>query len=115
MRCQVKQREFITLAGAVAAFPISAGGQQSEHVRRIGILHDQNEIDPEGRAQITAFREALHKLGWIEGRNALIDYRSAATQADRLRTIILELMAHKPDVVLTGRGNNHCSAATGEP
>ena len=111
----MKQREFITLAGAVAAFPISAGGQQSEHVRRIGILHDQNEIDPEGRAQITAFREALHKLGWIEGRNALIDYRSAATQADRLRTIILELMAHKPDVVLTGRGNNHCSAATGEP
>jgi putative ABC transport system substrate-binding protein len=102
MRCQVKRRKFITIAGSVAAFPISAHAQQSERVRRIGILHDQDAIDPEGRAQITALRDALQELGWIEGRNALIDYRSGATEAEGLRTIIRELMAHKPDVVLTG-------------
>jgi putative ABC transport system substrate-binding protein len=72
------RREFITLlGGAAAVWPLTARAQQSERVRRIGFLHDYEELDPDGRVQVVAFREALEKLGWTDGRNVIIDYRSA--------------------------------------
>jgi len=71
----VKRRSFITLLGGAAAWPLAAGAQQSERLRRIAFLHDYNELDPEGRVQVDAFREALQKLGWTDGRNTLIEYR----------------------------------------
>src|SRR5262245_61929892 len=71
---QMKRREFITLlACAAAAWRLAARAQQPERVRRIGFLHDYNELDPDGRVQVVAFREALQKLGWTDGRNASID------------------------------------------
>jgi putative ABC transport system substrate-binding protein len=100
---QLHRREFITLlGGAAAVWPVGARAQQSERVRRIGFLHDYNEVDPEGRVQVVAFREALQKLGWTDGRNVLIEYRSgAAADNELLRKYATEIVAHEPDVVLT--------------
>jgi putative ABC transport system substrate-binding protein len=98
----MKRRQFITLlGGAAAAWPLAARARQSERVRRIGFLHDYNELDPEGRVQVVAFREALQKLGWTGGRNALIEYRSGAADNELLRKYAAEIVAHEPDVVLT--------------
>ena len=68
--------------------------------RRISILHDYPEADPEGRVQINAFREELSKLGWTEGRNVVIDLQPGAADADLLRTYARELIAKRPDIVL---------------
>jgi putative ABC transport system substrate-binding protein len=97
----MKRRAFITLLGIAAAWPLAARAQQSERVRRIGFLHDYNELDPEGRVQVVAFREALQKLGWTDGRNALVEYRSGAADNELLRKYAAEIVAHEPDVVLT--------------
>src|SRR5262249_3788995 len=98
---RMKRREFISLIGSAAAWPLAARAQQGERVRRIGSLHDYNEFDPEGRVQVVAFREALEKLGWTDGRNALIEYRSGAADNELLRKYAAEIVAHEPDVVLT--------------
>jgi len=73
-------------------------------VRRIGVLHDYAEGDPEGRAQIAAFQDELGKLGWTAGREARIDYRAGAADADLVRTYAAEIIAHAPDVVLAAGG-----------
>ncbi len=97
----MRRREVIRLLGStVAAWPLSARAQQPERVRRIAFLHDYNELDPEGRVQVVAFREALQKLGWADDR-ALIDYRSGAADNELLRRYAAEIAAQKPDVVLT--------------
>jgi len=72
---RVKRREFITLLGGAAAWPLAARAQQGDRVKRIGFLHDYVEADLEGRGQLVALREALQKLGWTDGRNALIDFQ----------------------------------------
>jgi putative tryptophan/tyrosine transport system substrate-binding protein len=96
------RREFITLlGGAAVAWPVVARAQQDERMRRIGFLHDYNELDPDGRVQVVAFREALQKLGWTDGRNTLIEYRSGAADNELLRKYAAEIVAHEPDVVLT--------------
>jgi len=98
----VRRREFITvLSGAAAAWPLTARAQQDERMRRIGFLHDYTEGDAEGRMQVAAFREALQKLGWTDGRNALIDYQSGAVDADQLRGYAADMVARGPDVVLS--------------
>ena len=75
---QLQRREFITLLGGAAAWSLAAGAQQGERVRRIGVLMAYAESDPEGQANVAAFREELQKLGWTEGRNIRIDTRWAA-------------------------------------
>ena len=97
----MKRREFIMLLGGAAAWPLAARAQQSERLRRIAFLHDYSELDPEGRVQVVAFREALQRLGWTDGRNALIEYRSGATDNELLRKYAAEIVAHEPDIVLT--------------
>ena len=72
----MRRRDFITLVGGTAiARPIEVLAQQSERPRRIGILHDYPKDDPEGVMQITAFREELAKLGWIEDRKLMAQSR----------------------------------------
>jgi putative tryptophan/tyrosine transport system substrate-binding protein len=83
----------------------SARAQRHESMRRIGVLHDYLETDPEGRVQITAFREQLQKLGWIEGRNVTFDIRSGAADSDQIRIVARELVANSPDVVLGAGGS----------
>jgi putative ABC transport system substrate-binding protein len=102
----MNRRELIALFGSTATlcWPRAVRAQQAERMRRIGVLHDYAEGDPEGQAQIAAFREELQKLGWMDGGNAQIDYRAGAADADSVRTYAAELVGHGPDVVLGAGG-----------
>ena len=72
----MKRREFITLlGGAAAAWPIGAGAQQPERIRRIGVFVNLAEGDREGQASVEAFQRGLREFGWVEGRNVQVDYR----------------------------------------
>ena len=96
----MKRREFITVLGvATLAWPF-ARAQQSERVRRIGVLMDFAPDDAEAHARLAAFQQLLQKLGWVEGGNARIEYRWAGNDTDRLRKSAAELVALAPDVIL---------------
>jgi putative ABC transport system substrate-binding protein len=97
----MKRREFIASVGAIAAWPFTARAQQSERVRRIGVLMGYAETDPSAQAQVEALRQGLDRLGWEEGRNILIDVRFPAADAGRVRAILTELMSLAPDVLVT--------------
>ena len=90
---QLKRREFITLLGGAAAWPLAAWAQQGERVRRIGVLMNVAADDPEGQARLTAFGQGLQQLGWTDGRNVRIDYRWGGGDADRIRRYAAELVA----------------------
>jgi ABC-type uncharacterized transport system substrate-binding protein len=94
------RREFITLLGAAVAWPLAARAQRSEQMRRIGVLMGDAEDDPEVKARLTAFREALDRLGWSEGRNVRIDYRFAANNPDQYQPLAKQLIRLQPDVLL---------------
>jgi putative tryptophan/tyrosine transport system substrate-binding protein len=97
----VKRREFITLiGGAAVAWPLGARAQQGEHMRRIGVLTNGAADDPEGQARIAAFHQGLQELGWTLGRNARIDARWGAVDADSSRRYAAELVGLAPDVIL---------------
>jgi putative tryptophan/tyrosine transport system substrate-binding protein len=97
----MKKREFITLlGGAAAAWPLAARAQQSEGIRRIGVLMNLAADDAEGRARIAALLQGLQQLGWTDGRNVRIDYRWAAGDAGRFHRYAEELLALAPDVIL---------------
>jgi putative tryptophan/tyrosine transport system substrate-binding protein len=100
----MRRRQFLAALGMAAAWPVAAFAQPSDHPRRIGILHDYAEDDPEGRLQIAALRDELAKLGWIEKRNVTIIFRSGAEEADALRAPASNLLAQSPDVVLGAGG-----------
>ena len=97
----MKRREFITLVGGAAAWPVVARGQQqAERMRRIGVLLPAAADDTEFQARVGAFLQALALLGWTIGRNVRIDTRWATTNADDLRRHAAELVALAPDVIL---------------
>jgi ABC-type uncharacterized transport system substrate-binding protein len=97
----MNRRDLITLlGGAAAAWPLAARAQQTERVRRIGVLAAYAENDPEAQARVVAFRQALQGLGWTEGRNIAMEYRWGAGDAGRARTFVAELVSLKPDVIL---------------
>jgi putative ABC transport system substrate-binding protein len=96
----VRRREFITLLGGAAAWPLAARGQQGERVRRVGVLQVLAENDPEAAARHAAFEQALGVIGWSHGRNVRIDYRYAGGDANRVRKYATELLALEPDVIL---------------
>jgi putative ABC transport system substrate-binding protein len=97
----MKRREFITLLGGVAAWPLAARAQQPEQMRRIGVLTNLVADDPEAQARVGAFLQGLQELGWAVGRNMRIEYRWGAGDADRTRGYAAELVALAPDVILT--------------
>jgi putative ABC transport system substrate-binding protein len=100
----MRRRGFLgVLGGAVAAWPLAARAQQRERMRRIGVLMPLGN-DPEGKARVAALLETLQQLGWVEGRNVHIDYRSAGTHHDEIRKHAAELVALAPDVILGGGG-----------
>ena len=101
----MRRREFIGLLGsAVAAGPVAAYAQQSEAIRRIGILMSLAADDPEGKARFTAFRQNLQQLGWVEGRTVRIETRWAGGKVDNARKYAAELIAFNPDVILASGG-----------
>jgi putative ABC transport system substrate-binding protein len=96
----MKRREFITLLGGAAAWPLAARAQQDDRVRHIGVLAGALGSDTVARSQSEAFKQALQQLGWTDGRNVRIDYRWAGGNADAIRKHSLELVALAPDVIL---------------
>ena len=100
----MKRREFITLlGGAAAAWPVAAWAQQTERVRRVGVLMSQAADDPEAQARITAFSQGLQELGWSVDRNLQIETRWAT--ADDLHRHAAELVALAPDVLVAATGS----------
>jgi len=97
----MRRRDFITvLGGAVVARPLAAYSQQSEQVRRLGMLMAGSESDPVSQARIAAFRQALAGLGWTEGRNLKIEWRWTAGDIERVREYAAELVRLAPDVII---------------
>ena len=98
----MRRREFITLIGGAAAWPLAARAQQPERMRRIGVLMYWTADDTEGQARLAAFTQALKQLGWSDGSNLRIDIRWAT--ADDVRRHAAELVALAPDVLVSGTG-----------
>jgi hypothetical protein len=95
------RREFITLLGGAAAWPLAARAQQ-ERMRRIGVLMYWTADDAEGQARYAAFMQALKQLGWNDGGNLRIDTRWAT--ADDVRRHAAELVALAPNVLVAAGG-----------
>jgi putative ABC transport system substrate-binding protein len=98
----MKRRAFITLLGGAAVWPLAAGAQQPDRMRRVGVLMEWDENDPEAKVWLSGFMHALADLGWTDGRNVRIDVRWAASNVDRMRMLAKELVELHPDVILAG-------------
>ncbi len=97
----MRRRDFIKImAGSAVAAPVAARAQQSNGMRRIGVLMSLAADDPESSRRLTAFVQGLQGLGWTDGRNARLDIRWGAGQADRIRKYAEELVALAPDVII---------------
>ena len=98
----MKRRAFITLlGGAAASWPLAARAQQSERMRRIGVVMGSAADDADGQARLTGFLQGLKQSGWTEGRDLRIDTRWGAGDSDLFRRYAAELVALAPDVILT--------------
>ena len=97
----MQRREFISLVGGAAAWPLTARAQQGGRMGRIGVLVSRAEDDPEGQALVAAFVQTLQSLGWTTGRDVQIDIRWGAADAASSRRYAAEMVALAPDVILT--------------
>jgi putative tryptophan/tyrosine transport system substrate-binding protein len=104
MTAFIGRREVIALLGGAAAWPLAAHAQQPERTRRIGVLLQTAEGDPQARIEVAAFLRGLQELGWSEGHNLRIDTRWGGGDADRIRQYAAELVALAPEVVLAPGG-----------
>jgi putative ABC transport system substrate-binding protein len=95
---QLNRRKFITAVGSAVAWPLAARAQQTDQVRRIGVLMSTAANDPEGQDRIAAFLHELQQLGWTDGRNVRIDARWGGGNTDDVRKYAAELVA-----IRTGR------------
>jgi putative ABC transport system substrate-binding protein len=99
MVATARRKLLAALAGA-AAWPIAAGAQQAERVRRIGVLMGQGKDDPRNASRIAAFEQTLDKLGWSHGQTVVAEFRWGAGNLDRMQSYARELMDLRPDVVV---------------
>jgi putative ABC transport system substrate-binding protein len=97
----IERREFITLLGGAAAWPLAARAQQGDRVRRIGVLMGRDENDPVWKPRISAFTQALADLGWTDGRNMRMDLRWVGGDINRIRALAQELVGLQPDIIVT--------------
>jgi putative ABC transport system substrate-binding protein len=98
----MRRRDFIKFVGTAPAWPLLARAQQREKVRRIGVLMAHREGDPEFQDYLSAFRQGLQKLGWVEDRNIQIDTRWGALDDKEVRQqSAKEILALNPDIILT--------------
>jgi putative ABC transport system substrate-binding protein len=94
----MRRREFISLlSGAAVGWPVTANAQQAAKIARIGYLGQNLAPNPQARE---AFRQGLRDLGYVEGRNLVIEYRDAEGKFDRLPALAVELVALKVDVIV---------------
>src|SRR6516225_10367535 len=96
----MRRREFVTLLGGAATWPVAARAKQSgERMRRIGVLMN-TAASKDQQANVATFVQVLQQLGWIEGRNLQIDIRWAGGDPAEIRTHAEDLVARGPDVIL---------------
>jgi len=101
MTVTIGRRELlVALGGAAAVRPLAAHAQQGERMRRIGVLMNMAADDPQGQASIAAFHQGLQEWGCMLGRNARIDVRWSAVDADSSRRYATEVVALVPDIIL---------------
>jgi putative tryptophan/tyrosine transport system substrate-binding protein len=101
----MRRREFITLlGGAAAVWPVAAGAQQPERMRRVGIVMPFAKGDSEGEARIRAFKQELAKLGWTDSGNIQFDERWPADNMDLVRSHAASLVASNPDIIVVSGG-----------
>src|SRR5581483_7488832 len=98
-RGRMRRRDFTVYLATAALWPVVVRAQ-AERVRRIGVLMPFTRDDPEDRARVAAFEEALKGLGWVDGRNLKIDYRWFAGDAAKARDLARELVSLRPDLLL---------------
>ena len=97
----MRRREFMAvLGGAAMAWPLAVRAQQSERMRRIGVLNPIPADHQEAPARTAAFQQGLQQLGWTVGLNVRIDYRWSGGDAGNIRKHAAELVALAPDVIL---------------
>src|SRR5215467_10272934 len=97
----MRRREFIALVGgAVVAWPVTGWTQQTERVRRLGVLMAVAESDVDARKGISILHESLQKLGWKDGNNIRIDYRWGNGKPDRIQDLAKELVDLQPDILI---------------
>jgi putative tryptophan/tyrosine transport system substrate-binding protein len=96
----MRRRDFIAgLVGATAASSLAVHAEQSDRVRRVGVLVPANENDPEAKALLSWFTQGLAELGWTEGRNVRIDVRWAAGGVEQVRALARELVDLQPEII----------------
>jgi len=91
----LERRAFIAALAGVAAWPLAGHAQQTDRIRRVGVL-----LGFSTQAIVTAFTQALGRLGWVEGKNIRIDYRFAAGDPGLFKTYAAELVGLSPDAIL---------------
>jgi len=97
----MRRRDFLTvLGGAATTWPIAARAQQTDRLRRIGAMMAVAN-NAFGQARARTFQQQLERLGWIEGRNIIIDYRWTDGRVEPLAAVAAELLRLKVDVFLT--------------
>jgi putative tryptophan/tyrosine transport system substrate-binding protein len=95
----LKRREFITLLGGAAAWPLAARAQQPRKLPTIGFLGATTALA--GSQWAAAFVQRLRELGWVEGRTIAIDYRSAEGRTEHYAEIAAEFVRLKVDIIFT--------------
>ena len=101
----MKRRKFIKLIGGVAASWPLAAHAQSDQIRRVAvILAEAIEDDPEYERRLSAFKDAFHDLGWIDGKNVKLSVHRAKPGAADIRKGVAELLAENPEIIVSGGG-----------
>src|SRR6516225_1912613 len=99
---QMRRREFIAATfGSAVGWPFTAFAQSAERVRLVGIVNALRSDDPEAQVRLKIFEQALQELGWELGRNLKIEIRQIGGDIDRIRRYAAEIVALKPDAILT--------------
>jgi putative ABC transport system substrate-binding protein len=101
---RLKRRDFITLLGGAAAWPLTARAQQGGRVRWIGALTLIADGDPFARESTAVFEQSLAKLGWTVGRNLAIDYRWGVNDPEKAGAAIMQVLRLSPDVLFVNGG-----------
>ena len=96
----LQRRAFIAAVGGAAVWPLVAQAQQLDSVRRVGVLMNLSENDATGQKFVTAFRQRLKQLGWVDGGNIRIEIWWTAGDPERFRRYAAELVALAPHVIL---------------
>ena len=102
MSIRLRRREFISLLGGAAAWPLAARAQQPGRMPRVGVLMAFDENDPEANRYLSGFTQGLAELGWTDSGKVRIDLRWAGGDANRIRALAQELVALQPDIILAG-------------